>query len=221
MTIGIILLAGGIGTRMHSSIPKQFMMLKGKPIARHSFDLLIAMPEVSEIVVVCAPEYQHFFKSPYPKLTFASPGERRQDSVYNGLQAISSDCTLIGIHDAARPCLTLSMMQNVLQAASKHGAATVGMPVKFTIKECDGHHFVKQTPDRSRLWEIQTPQAIQSHLLRKGFQHVHHNNALVTDDVSIVELLGLPVKVVEGSYKNLKVTTPEDLVIAESFLGSF
>lgn len=217
---GIILLAGGVGTRMKSSVPKQFLLLKGKPIARYSFDLFASIPEISEIVVVCAPQNQHLFEAHNPniRVAFALPGERRQDSVYNGLQALSQDCSLTCIHDSARPCLTLAMVQRVLQAASEHGAATVGMPVKFTVKESDERHFVKHALDRSRVWEIQTPQVIQTHLLRKGFQLVENNKTSVTDDVSIIELLGLPVKLVEGNYSNLKITTQEDLAIAESYL---
>jgi 2-C-methyl-D-erythritol 4-phosphate cytidylyltransferase len=218
MNIGIILLAGGTGTRMKSDIPKQFLPLNGKPIALHSFDLFLSMPEVAELVVVCAPKYRHLFSSTSIPLTFASPGERRQDSVYNGLQALSESCTLVGVHDSARPCITLPLVRRALHAAKEHGAATVGMPIKFTVKECNEQQFVKHTPDRSRIWEIQTPQFIQTSLLKQGFQHVKSTYSTVTDDVSIVELLGLPVKLVEGSQSNLKITTLEDLAIAQSFL---
>lgn len=213
----VILVAGGMGTRMQSTTPKQFLTLHHKPVVRHSYDLFLSLPEVKEIVVVCAPQYHSLFQ-PTPsntKITFASPGERRQDSVYNGLQSMRSASPYVCIHDAARPFIDESLVRRVIQAGSQYGAATAAMPVKFTLKECDDSKFVKKTPDRSRLWEIQTPQVIRTSLLKQGFAYAQERNIEVTDDVSLVELLNHPVKLVEGSYKNLKITTPDDLAFSE------
>jgi 2-C-methyl-D-erythritol 4-phosphate cytidylyltransferase len=219
--ISTILLAGGTGSRMNSAIPKQFLSLHNKLIAHYSFDLFLSIPEISEIIVVCSPEYHSYFSLPHAsqkKLHFAPPGERRQDSVYHGFQAITDQDSVVCIHDAARPCITLPLFQSVLKAALRYGAATNGVPLKFTVKELDSKGMVQKTLDRSKLWEIQTPQMILYPLLQKGFEEVHSKKITVTDDVSLVEELNLPVQVIEGSYHNIKITTPDDLIFAHHFL---
>lgn len=219
-SVSAILLAGGVGARMQMPIPKQFLFIKGKPIALYSYQLFLEMPEIDEIVVVCAPEYRTIFEtaSATKKITFAFPGERRQDSVYNGFRAMQMPSDFVCIHDAARPLIRASLVQKVLNAAQEHGAATAGLPLKFSIKEHDGTEFVKFTHDRSRFWEIQTPQAINTSLLAEGFKHIAAHNLTVTDDVSIIESLQLPVKLVQGCSMNIKITTPEDLEFATYFL---
>jgi 2-C-methyl-D-erythritol 4-phosphate cytidylyltransferase len=175
------------------------------------------MPEVEGVVIVCDPYYQPFFQQyhPHEKIQFAPSGMRRQDSLFNGLQAISNHSQLICVHDSARPFISESLVRRVLDAAQEHGAATVGMPIKFTVKESDSHHMVKKTPDRNFIWEIQTPQVIRPDLLKKGFEIANQKGLTVTDDTSLVELFGHPVKLVQGSYSNIKITTQEDLFLAE------
>ena len=199
MTMSVILLCGGQGTRMQSPTPKQFLSIHQKMIALYSFDLFKEMVEVVEIVVVCDLPYRHYFS---PKelsipLHFAAPGTLRQDSVANGFKALRMNAPFVCIHDSARPLIDQALVQRVLQAAQEHGAATAAMPIKFTLKEHDGNLFVKNTPDRSKFWEIQTPQIIRSDHLKKGFEYVNQHQLTVTDDVSIVEHLNLPVKLVE------------------------
>lgn len=220
MTICVILLAGGTGSRMRMSTPKQYLHLKNKPVIHYSFDVFRKMPEVAEIVVVCNEEYRHFFEqhSSSPKITFALPGTRRQDSVENGFKAKTSNSPIICIHDGVRPFITETIIRKAIDAAKEYGAATVGMPVKFTVKECDTAQIVTNTPDRNRVWEIQTPQVIKASLLGRAFDNVNSKGLTVTDDVSMVELLGLPVKLVEGCYTNLKITTPDDLSLSEYLL---
>ena len=220
-SISVILLAGGQGRRMQSEIPKQFLFLKQKKIAEYSFDLFQTTENVTEIIVVCESMYEDHFKklNPNISLKFARPGDRRQDSVFNGLKELSVHSHYICIHDAARPFIDPSLLQRVFSSAQMHGAATVGMPIKFTIKEVNTEGFVCSTPDRTRFWEIQTPQVIRKDLLLKGFEKVKQNHLTVTDDVSVVEQLGLPVHIVEGDYKNIKITTPEDLFIAEKLIS--
>lgn len=219
--VTVILLAGGVGSRMQSKVPKQYLSLKNKPVALHSFELFMSLPEVAEIVVVSAPEYRSLFQQINPEimLTFAMPGERRQDSVYSGLCAMKSQPQYVCVHDSARPCISAPLVRRVIDAAREHGAATSGMPIKFTVKECNGHHFVTNTPDRSHIWEIQTPQVIRADWLREGFQYALKHNLTVTDDVSLVELVNKTVKLVEGSYANLKITTPDDLILSEYLIG--
>jgi len=221
-SVSVILLAGGTGQRMGSPLPKQFLKLSGKEIARYSFDCFTMIPEVSEIVVVCEEQYRHLFDCEMPDITlrFALPGKRRQDSVYNGFQAVDGTADLVCVHDSARPFITPQIIRNVLLAAYEHGAAVVGMPAKNTIKEVDDDCMVINTPDRSRLWEIQTPQVLYPQYLRDGFRKALENNLTVTDDVSLAELIQKPVKLVLGDYRNIKITTPEDITIAEKILES-
>jgi len=222
--VSAILLAGGKGKRMQSSTPKQYLPLGGKPLALYSLELFASCPAIDEIIVVCDLFYQPLFRntaSNYPRLLFAPPGERRQDSVYQGLQKTSNPAKkthLICVHDSARPLATSSDLMNVLAEAKKHGAAVAANLVKNTIKECDPQGFVQRTLDRSQLWEMYTPQVIEASLLKKGFKIAINNNLTVTDDAALVELTGHPVKLVKGSYSNIKITTPEDLPLAETFL---
>lgn len=222
MNTSAILLAGGQGLRMNTVDPKQFLVLDGKPIARFSFDIFLSMPEIDEIIVVCAPAYRHLFEeSTLAKhVRFAPPGARRQDSVFNGIQAVSPECGFVCIHDGARPFIDAAVAGRVLHAGRQHGAAAAGMPIKFTIKECCSRGFVRATPDRSTIWEIQTPQVIRLDWLAEGFRLAHEQNITVTDDVSLIEILGKDIKIVEGSHCNIKVTVPVDLTIAQNLVTS-
>jgi len=220
MKCSVIIVSGGVGRRMGTDCPKQYLILKDKAVVLHSFALFDAHPQVSEIIVVCAPEYRSLFEEAKGQkpLIFAEPGPRRQDSVYNGLKEVSSSSELVSVHDAARPLITADIITRSIKEGATHGAAVVGMPLAFTLKETHGDGFVAATVDRSRFWEIQTPQVIQKSLLEKGFVNANEKQLNVTDDVSLVEHLGLPVKLVEGSPDNLKITTPKDLIIATNIL---
>jgi 2-C-methyl-D-erythritol 4-phosphate cytidylyltransferase len=221
MVTSVILLAGGVGSRMGAEIPKQFLQVLGKPIVNYSFELFLAMEEVDEIVVVCGQEYRSYFEQASPKrIAFAQPGVRRQDSMQNGLREISNTAHLVCVHDAARPCVTEAQVQSVLAAAQEEGAAVLGMPIKSTVKEVDRNGFVIRTLDRSHVWEMQTPQVATPTLLRGGLEVAAEQGLTVTDDMALVELLDSPVKVVEGSYDNLKVTTPEDLDVVKGILSA-
>jgi len=223
MTIpfSVVFLAGGTGTRMGNAVPKQYLPLQGKPLAMHSFEIFLTMPEVTEIVVVCEPNYQYLFL-PYQdqiELKFALPGKRRQDSVFNGIQCLE-DNPLVCIHDSARPLITTEMVRRTIQTANDWDAAVLGVRVKATIKICDGAQVIVETPNRDNLWEMQTPQVVRLNILKEGFEEAQLKNLAVSDDVSLVELLGKAVKVVEGSYTNIKVTTPDDMITVEQFLDN-
>mmetsp|Transcript_17416 Transcript_17416/g.36160 ORF Transcript_17416/g.36160 Transcript_17416/m.36160 type:complete len:238 (-) Transcript_17416:1005-1718(-) len=159
--VAVVLLAGGVGKRMKADRPKQFLELGGKTVLRRSLELFLGMPDVvSEVVLVleenARKEYSH------PRVIFASPGRERQDSVYNGLQQVSGQASLVAVHDSARPLVTREKIMDVLTDAAQFGAAVLGVPSKATIKESEDGKFVLRTIDRSRLWEIQTPQVIIS-----------------------------------------------------------
>ncbi|XP_058752847.1 2-C-methyl-D-erythritol 4-phosphate cytidylyltransferase, chloroplastic-like [Vicia villosa] len=221
-SVSVVLLAGGKGKRMGATMPKQYLPLLGQPIALYSFLTFSRMPEVKEIVVVCDPSYRDIFedvKGCQAELKFALPGKERQDSVYNGFQVIDSNSQLVCVHDSARPLVLQGDVKKVFKDGLLNGAAVLGVPSKATIKEANADSFVVRTLDRKTLWEMQTPQVIKPELLRKGFELVNREGLEVTDDVSIVEHLKQPVYITEGSYTNIKVTTPDDLLLAERILS--
>ncbi len=221
--VSVILLAGGKGSRMNSTIPKQYLKLKDKPIVNYSYERLLTLPNLKEMIVVCEDQYHSFFEVPtHIPLKFALPGKRRQDSVYNGLHKVSSDTNLVCIHDGARPFLNKTFVLEAIHQASIHGASSLAVPLKNTVKEVNADGFVLQTLDRTKLFEIQTPQVIEYELLKRAFLYNHNNNNIdVTDDTSLVEHLNEPVKLVLSSYQNIKITTAEDLNLAEKILDSF
>ena len=217
-----VLLAGGSGSRMKADRPKQFLDLLGKPVLQWDLELLLSIDGIERVVLVIAEEFRDLdFLKKYTadeRLVFASPGKERQNSVENGLAGIPEDCTLVAIHDAARPLVTLDSIDKCFADASKHDAAVLAVPCKPTIKESNDGEFVLRTLDRSKLWDIQTPQILRPQMLRDGFVNANQKDLAVTDDVSVVELMGKPVKLTVGEYTNLKLTTPEDMIIAETIL---
>lgn len=219
--VAVILLAGGVGSRMKADCPKQFLPLAGRPVVEHSLELFAGMPEVTQLILVLDEGYREAFAhlAGVPGFEFADPGVERQHSVFNGLQRVKDGVALACVHDAARPLVTRANVRDVLRDAREHGAAVLGVPLKATIKESEDGQFVLRTIPRDRLWEIQTPQVVKPELLRKGFEHVMQHDLAVTDDVSIVEQMGLSVKITMGEYTNIKLTTPEDMSIAESILN--
>ncbi|CAN8266754.1 unnamed protein product [Cochlearia groenlandica] len=222
-SVSVILLAGGQGKRMKMSMPKQYIPLLGQPIALYSFFTFSRMPQVKEIVVVCDPFFRDIFQE-YEEsidvdLRFALPGKERQDSVHSGLEEISVSSKLVCIHDSARPLVDTEDVEKVLKDGLAVGAAVLGVPAKATIKEVNSDSLVVKTLDRKTLWEMQTPQVIKPELLKRGFELVKREGLEVTDDVSIVEYLKHPVFVTQGSYTNIKVTTPDDLLLAERILS--
>ncbi|CAM9641693.1 unnamed protein product [Scytosiphon promiscuus] len=226
--VAAILLAGGVGKRMEADLPKQFLELQGETVLDHSLKLFLRLKGVSQLILVLDEQYRPMLEdlqSRESRLIGCSHSLlERQESVYNALQKVDVDASLVCIHDVARPLVTKA---SVIADADKHGAAVLGVPMKATVKarktprekkESEDGQFVQRTIDRSRLWDIQTPQVVKPDILRQGFERVMKEGWMVTDDVSIVEQLNLPVKLTEGEYTNLKLTTPEDLVIAAQIL---
>ena len=208
---------------MGASIPKQYLELCGRPVVAWSLRLFASMKEVKDVVVVCEPEYKELISKQWreaveraqsvaelntvPELKWALPGAERQDSVQSGLAQIDPESKLVAVHDSARPLTTPEDVRACLSDASAAGAAVLGVPVKPTIKEVNEDGTVARTLERARLWEVQTPQVVEPALLRRGFAFAIERGLEVTDDVSVVELLGETVRITQGSYTNIKVSS--------------
>ena len=234
MAIAIVL-AGGSGSRMKSDVAKQFMMLNGKEILYYSLKTFQDNDNISDIILVARSEDMEYCKANivekygFTKVKKICPGgKERYNSVYNGLyvvEELSNDVKneIVLIHDGARPFVTREMIDDSVGNMILGSACTVGVPVKDTIKivcEINGELFGKETPDRNTLYQIQTPQTFRYELLRMGYekmlQDTNHN---ITDDTMVVEqYMGHGCKVIMGSYENIKITTPEDIEIAEKIV---
>lgn len=220
-----IILAAGQGKRMGSKVPKQFLELDGKPLLYYSLKAFEQSDLISEIILVTGEDAVPFCwrmveKYGFQKVKYVVPGgKERYDSVYEGLKTCES-CDIVFIHDGARPFLDGDMIARTMEAAEAYGACVAAVPSKDTIKLADADQMVVKTLDRNTLWNVQTPQVFQYDLICRAHREIRKGSMEgVTDDAMIVENLGLcPVKLVMGSYDNIKVTTPEDLVIAENIV---
>jgi 2-C-methyl-D-erythritol 4-phosphate cytidylyltransferase len=202
---------------------KPYLQLLDKPVLTHTIDVFDRCSVVDAIYVIVGTTDFEVCQSvaiePYgfqKVANLVTGGETRQDSVFNGLQVLSDDTDFVIVHDGVRPFVTDEMIFTCLEAAEHWGAAIVAVPVKDTVKIADGAGFVVDTPDRRQLWAVQTPQAFRKELLLEAHRHARQAGMQATDDAGLVERLGFKVKLVMGSYRNLKITTPEDLVIAET-----
>lgn len=221
-----IVLAAGVGKRMNSKIQKQYMLLGGKPVLFYALDAF-EKSRVDEIILVvgkgeieyCRKEIVEKYK--FHKVTkIVEGGKERYHSVYEGLKAIDT-ADYVLIHDGARPFLDQQILTRTMEAVKQYQACVVGMPVKDTIKITTEDGFSKETPERKHVWMIQTPQCFSYSLIFEAYQKMLQNeDTTITDDAMVLEKVkGLPVKMVEGSYRNIKITTPEDLLVAEAYLG--
>jgi 2-C-methyl-D-erythritol 4-phosphate cytidylyltransferase len=212
---------------MGGSVPKQFLSLGGEPLVVHSLRILQAAHTVDEIIVAvpetdldyCANDLVR--RHGFSKVKKVVPGGlERQDSVRQALEQVSEDTEIVLVHDAVRPFLTVQMVEDVIAAAEKQGAAIIALPMRDTVKQVGSDHVIQRTVDRRSLWLAQTPQAFRRPWLQEAHRKAHAEGIHATDDAFLVEWLGHPVAVVEGSGENIKVTRPEDLVIGEAILAS-
>lgn len=220
----VVIVSAGRGSRMKADINKQFLKLKGKEVIAHTIDKFYNNKNIDEIVVVVKEDEADFFrrniidKYGYKNIKIAFGGKERQDSVFNGLKAVNERCDIVLIHDGARPFVTDEIIKNSIECAKKNKCVIVGVPVKDTIKIINKDNEVCDTPNRSTLWSIQTPQVFEYSSIIKAHQRAKEENYYGTDDSMLMEYFGYNVKVVEGSYNNIKITTPEDLKIGEEIL---
>lgn len=221
--ITAIVLAGGSGKRMRAGCKKQYMELGGKPILFYSLKAF-EESEVDDIILVTN-EAEYCKKNILQKYglnkvsRIVPGGAERYHSVYNGLISVTGSSYVL-IHDGARPCLTQEIIKAAVESVKQYHACVIGMPVKDTIKIADSGNFAANTPDRERVWQIQTPQAYSYPMILKAYQKIIEESPKgITDDAMVVEYGNFAkVKLIQGSYQNIKITTPEDLQLAELFL---
>lgn len=224
--VSAIIVAAGKGTRMGPNIDKLFLEVAGRPVVAHTWQRFVQAAEIDEIVVVVREGMQSAFQELAVQYGLSKPfrlvagGAERQDSVWNGLEALKPQTEIVAIQDGARPCTSGKIISTTIAAAREIGAAVACMPVTDTIKESPDGKLVERTLDRSRLWAVQTPQTFRVDVIRRALAMVRQKGLSVTDDTAACELIGQPVKLVAGTVPNPKVTVPADLPYIELLLKS-
>lgn len=220
-TVGAVIAAAGSSSRMGGR-DKLAELLDGIPVILRTLAAVEAVPEIREIVVVTredrVEEYRRLLGQCTRLRAVVPGGSTRQESVRNGVRALSPDCTLAAIHDGARPLVTPEVFARCIEAARSCGAATAAVPVKDTIKLADEAGRVLDTPDRSRLWAVQTPQIFDRERYLRAAEEAERRGLSCTDDCQLFEAMGWEVQLVMGDYRNLKLTTPEDFLAAGAYL---
>ena len=219
-----VIVAAGKGKRMGTEISKQFLPLRGKEILTHTVEKFEAAKEIRDIVLVTGQDSLQDVRDMVQEynwkkvVSVVAGGKERQDSVWNGLQAVSEDTEIVLIHDGVRPFVTEEILNDSIETAMEMGGCVAGVPAKDTIKVCNEENIAVATPDRSTLWQIQTPQTFRRELILQAYMQAKEDGFVGTDDASLAEHSGYPVKVIMGSYRNIKITTREDLLVGEAFL---
>lgn len=223
--VAAIIPAAGSGIRMGLASPKQFFELDGVPVLIHTLRIFQQVEAIGHIIVVvpsanCAWVEELVQSNLLTKVCrVLAGGKARQDSVLAGLEALPDEVELVVVHDGVRPFVPISVVENCLQEAEKWGAAMAAIPVKDTLKAVSSQKVIEKTISRAGVWQAQTPQAATKSLLKKAYDlAAEQADFIATDEAGLLELLGCPVKVVEGSEKNIKITRPEDLILAKAIL---
>jgi 2-C-methyl-D-erythritol 4-phosphate cytidylyltransferase len=222
--VSAIIVAAGRGTRMGPNVDKLFLEIAGRPVAAHTWQRFESAKCVEEIVLVVRDGMQSAFEELAKDLRLRKPyrmivgGAQRQDSVWNGLEALNAATEIVVIQDAARPCTSEALIAATIMAAREVGAAVAAQPVTDTVKESGDGQLIQRTLDRSRLWTVQTPQTFRVEVIRRALSEVRLRGLLVTDDTAACELIGQPVKLVLSETPNPKVTVPADLPCVAALL---
>ena len=226
--VGIVVVAGGSGSRMGAAMPKQFLDIAGRPVLVRTLERMHAALPDSQIVVVLPEAHVELWQECYEKAackvehTIALGGATRFDSVASGIAALNNDCTLIAVHDGVRPLLSVEMIRRGVECAAESGAAVPVIAVVDSIREVD-EQCTSHAVDRSRLRAVQTPQVFRADLLKEAYEAIGarlEDRSKATDDASVVEMYGHAVALYEGEPQNLKLTTPTDLSVAEMILAN-
>jgi 2-C-methyl-D-erythritol 4-phosphate cytidylyltransferase len=222
--VSAVIVAAGKGTRMGPDRDKLFLEVAGRPVIAWTWARFDAVPEISELVIVVRSGMEAAFQELAEKHNFQKPfrfvpgGKERQDSVWNGLSALSSAAEVVAIQDGARPCTPVPCIRATIEEARRTGAAVASQPVIDTIKESEDGKTIARHPDRSRLWAVQTPQAFRVGVIRRALGLVRERGLQVTDDTAACELIQQPVALVASREPNPKVTVPDDLPYIEMLL---
>ena len=220
-----IIVAAGKGTRMGANVDKLFLEIAGRPIVVHTWQRWDRVQCVDELVFVVRDGMQSVFTELAAQFEFKKPfrivrgGAERQNSVWNGVEAVSDRTDVVAIQDAARPCTSELLIHATIEAAKETGAAVAAQPVTDTIKESSDGKIIERTIDRSRLWAVQTPQSFRIEVIRRALSEVRRQQLHVTDDTAACELIGQPVRLIQSPQPNPKVTRPEDLPYVELLLS--
>jgi len=223
--VTVLVPAAGMGKRMGKPVAKQFLMLGDKPLLAHTLLAFQRASEIDEIIPIlshddmqnCLGEIIEQYHITKVK-TLVAGGKERQDSVANGLHKLEKDSSIVLVHDGVRPFVTAEMIKMCVDHAKKGECVAVGVPIKDTIKEVSAEGIVRKTLERNKLWAIQTPQAFPVKTLKHAYEEAARQRIFGTDDAMLVERAGGTVRVLMGSYENIKITTPEDLLLAEEIL---
>jgi 2-C-methyl-D-erythritol 4-phosphate cytidylyltransferase len=224
--VSAIIVAAGRGTRMGPNIDKLFLEVAGKPVVAHTWRAFEEAPDIDEIVLVVRDGMQAAFEEMaaahqfQKRFRLAQGGAERQDSVWNGLQALSARSSLVAIHDGARPCVARELIHACITAARDFGAAVAAQRVTDTIKHSDDGASITRTVDRSTLWAVQTPQAFRTAVIREAINAARERGLKLTDDTAACELINQPVRLVESRHPNPKVTVPADLPFIATLLAN-
>jgi 2-C-methyl-D-erythritol 4-phosphate cytidylyltransferase len=218
--------AAGTGNRMGGERSKQYLTLAGMPILVHTLKVFDECPLVDGLLVVVPPQDIEFVRDtvlePWRLKKVAgviAGGKERQDSVRAGVEALDRETDLVIVHDAVRPFITIELISQCIRAAREEGAITVGVPAKDTVKEVAPDGRVLRTCDRSLMWLTQTPQAFRRNIIENAHRAAVRDGFRGTDDTSLVERLGIAVRMIRGEYSNIKIPTPDDLILAETMLA--
>ncbi len=225
MRANVIVVAAGKGERMGKDLPKAFLPVVGVPLLIRTLQSVERSPSVSKGIVVITPGWEEHC---YGLLAQYGPfrlswvvihgGKERQDSVQRGLTQLDTDCELVVIHDGARPFVTTEMIDKSLEMAAEAGGAIIAIPAKDTVKRVSLAGIIVETLSRQDLWLAQTPQTFRVSLIREAHAWASASGVLATDDAALVEKMGEAVKIVRGDSRNVKITTPEDLLLAETII---
>jgi 2-C-methyl-D-erythritol 4-phosphate cytidylyltransferase len=226
MHVTAIIVAAGEGRRIGGPVSKSFLPIAGRPLVLRTLDRFFSTQSIEKVILVVAdkelgPSQRLIASDPnlsHRSWVLQAGGASRQESVRRGLDRLDPDCEIVAIHDGARPFVSSSLIDRCIEEAYRVGAVVIGVPVRDTIKVVSEEHWVQATPARNTLWEIQTPQVFRKEIIVQAHDWGGRQAMEATDDSTLVEQIGKPVFLLEGERTNIKITVPEDLLLAEALL---